>query len=116
MISYQIYKIIHLTSILGFYLIMAMAATDLRKTKLRMILSGIFLLTSLVGGFGLMARLGIPQSQWPFWIWIKMTIWILVGSLGHILLKRAPRLMRFYIQVSFLLFILAAWAANYKPY
>ena len=112
--SYQIYKILHLSSILGFFIIMSMAAIDHRKTKARVIVSGVALLLILVGGFGLMARLGIPHGSWPAWIYIKFAIWTLVGMFGHILLKRAPHLLGKYILVSFILFIFAAYAANYK--
>lgn len=112
--SYQVYKIIHLSSIFAFFIIMAMAAADQRKTKFRTIFSGIALFLTLLGGFGLMARLGVSQSSWPVWIHTKFAIWIVVGASGHILLKRAPHLMRKYLLVSFVLFVVASIAANYK--
>lgn len=112
--SYQIYKIIHLSAIVAFFIIMGMAAADSRKTKFRTIGSGIALFFALLGGFGLMARLGIPHNNWPLWIYLKFAVWILVGSFGHALMKRAPHLLRKYLAASFVLFIAAAYFANYK--
>ena len=40
---------------------------------------GVGLLFSLVGGFGLLARLGIV-TQWPTWVIAKLVIWIVLGG------------------------------------
>lgn len=42
-------------------------------------LHGVGMLTSAVGGFGMLARLGINGHEWPWWVSFKFGIWLAVG-------------------------------------
>ncbi len=112
--SYEIYNIIHLTSIIILFTGMAISFFGL-NSKLIKILTGIATLMTLVGGMGLMARLGVSHTEgWPLWIKVKMCIWFIVGIGGAIVSKRFPKYGRPAYFLSVLLFIVAASAATYK--
>ncbi len=85
--SYEFYKVLHIVSILLVFTGLAgtlaanMSSKDLQK-KVRMplsILHGIGATTLLVSGFGLAARLGLMQGL-PGWVWVKITIWVILGG------------------------------------
>jgi hypothetical protein len=121
MLSYEIYKLLHVAAI--FLMLSAAAGAWALKAasnsqnnpkirKLLMMIHGIAMFLILLGGFGTMARLGVA-TPWPTWIWIKLAIWIALGGLPVILSKRSS--------VSKALFFLApalgaiaAWAAINK--
>lgn len=112
--SYEIYNIIHLTSIIILFTGMAISFFGL-NSKLIKILTGIATLMTLVGGMGLMARLGVSHTEgWPMWIKVKMCIWFIVGIGGAIVSKRFPKYGRPAYFLSIILFIVAATAATYK--
>lgn len=112
--SYEIYNIIHLTSIIILFTGMAISFFGL-NSKLIKILTGIATLMTLVGGMGLMARLGVSHTEgWPLWIKVKMCIWFIVGIGGAIVSKRFPKYGRPAYFLSVILFIVAASAATYK--
>lgn len=112
--SYEIYNIIHLTSIIILFTGMAISFFGL-NSKLIKILTGIATLMTLVGGMGLMARLGVSHTEgWPLWIKVKMCIWFIVGIGGAIVSKRFPKYGRPAYFLSVILFIIAATAATYK--
>ncbi len=97
MISYSVYKIIHLLGVLMIFLSMGGVITHAvnggeRKHSWRKsvaITHGVGLLLSLVGGFGLLARLGVMHGSLPGWIIAKLAIWIAFAvMLGVIIRKR----------------------------
>ncbi len=114
MISYPVYKVVHLLSIM--VLISGLGISFYgASSKLIKILTGIATLLTLVGGMGLMARLGISHgTAWPVWIYIKFAVWFLVGIGGAIVAKRFPQYGRQAYFASLVLFAIAAVAANWK--
>ncbi|MEM7134362.1 MAG: hypothetical protein AAF702_49285 [Chloroflexota bacterium] len=123
MISYLVYKVLHLIGIFmifmalgGFTLHMANGGSkeSLLARRLAGITHGIGLLIVLVAGFGLMARLAIA-FPWPGWLWIKIVVWVLLGGATAIIYRR-PDLSRV-IWVSILaLGALNGYLAIMKPF
>lgn len=113
--SYQIYKIIHVVSIVIYFSAFAVTVANSENLKIQKILKGIFGLLIFVSGMGLIARLGLPHSEpWPIWIKIKLGIWSIVVIGAPIVIKRFSGAKKsFYILCIFLL-VLASYLANYK--
>lgn len=113
--SYQVYKMIHIVSIVLFFSAYAVATVKQGSIKLEKILTGIALVLILVSGMGLIARLGMPHgAPWPLWIKLKLTIWVIIGSSGHMILKRWPKAAPQFFWISIGLLIMASYFANYK--
>lgn len=123
MISYSIYKVMHLTGV--FMVIMSLGGVTIHVLnggtraypwrKVVGITHGIGMLLSLVGGFGLLARLGIVHGGLPGWVLAKLGIWLILGGLIGVLMRK-PKTAS---SIWFLIFILggfAAYLANYKPF
>ncbi len=96
MISYAVYKIIHLVGVLMVFLALGGVATHAinggdKSHSWRIPLAithGLGLLISLVGGFGLLARLGIIHGGLPGWALAKLGIWLVLGGAIGLLIRK----------------------------
>lgn len=126
MISYATYKVIHIFGIL--LLVFSLGGLCFQfifdagtrgpgaRRRLVFITHGIALLIVLVGGFGLLARLGINLgSSSPMWVWLKFVIWILFGAMT-VLISRKPTLAKpLWLGIP-VLGAIAGYLAVYKPF
>ena len=89
MISYELYKVLHISFVfltLSFIAAMLLGNLSAKWSKISMGISGLLI---LVTGMGLIARLGFKHGEmFPFWIWGKMVIWLLLTAGGAIFAKR----------------------------
>jgi hypothetical protein len=125
MIGYQAYKVIHLIGIFltlaglaGLALAAANGATKHSNSARRLIsvFHGLGLVVALLGGFGLLARLGVMHGgMWPGWVWAKLAIWLTLGALVALPYRR-PDLARLVFIALPVLGGLASWLAIYKPF
>ncbi len=93
MFSYELYKVVHLMAIILFVATFAASLYGGDKGKLTKILGGISTFFILVGGMGLMARIGVPHNgPYPGWLMIKAACWLLVAILAPMLAKRVRNL------------------------
>jgi hypothetical protein len=89
MIDLVTYKWLHLVGV--FLIVMSFgsliyrsasgAETQIFSKRKLSIVHGIGMLLSLVGGFGMLARLGISHGDWPSWVSVKFGIWLSLGLL-----------------------------------
>jgi uncharacterized membrane protein SirB2 len=115
--SYPVYKIIHIVSIVLFFALYAAAAVKAKhgeNFKLEKILTGVMLLLIITGGMGLGARLGVMKGGWPLWLQLKLGIWFVIGASGHMILKRAPHFAMKFFWIMIVLLVAASYLANYK--
>ena len=124
MFSLAFYKVVH---IVGLVLVMsALGATAIhalnggsrqtnRARALVAALHGVGVLLLLVGGFGMLARLGfLHGSAFPGWLWVKLAIWVTIAALLFIPYRRPALAKPIYLALPILGGI-AAWMAIYKP-
>ena len=116
---YAIYKLLHVIGLmllflsLGGMLLGARSALD-RAPKGTAILHGVGLFVMLVGGFGMMARLGI-HWPWPGWLIAKLGVWLTIGALPVLVRRQVlPGGPAWLIAAA--LGALAAWLAISKPF
>lgn len=121
---YAVYKLIHFAGI--FLVLIALATMAMHALRggtraadpYRRALAvthgaGVFLI--LLGGFGMLARLGIVQAGLPGWIYAKLAIWL--GIAGAIaLVHRGRGAARLTLLAAPVLATLAAAIALYKPF
>lgn len=124
MISYSMYRVIHLVGIFILFVVLAGLAWSAGRAEARgalsrplaMALHGLGLFIVLLGGFGLMARLGIVHGMdWPGWLWAKLGIWVLLGA-AVVIPKRKPEWGGALVLLLPVLGSIAAWLAIYKPF
>jgi hypothetical protein len=80
------------------------------------IVHGLGALLILVGGFGMLARLGVKHGEgFPGWLWAKIVIWIFLTAVV-ILPYRTPALARPLLVMLPLLAGVAVYLALYRPF
>lgn len=122
--SHSFYNVVH---IVGIVLAMSALGGDAVRSmvggvgvvsspkRLLAILHGIGLFLVLLGGFGMLARLGIMQGgSFPGWLWVKLGIWGAI-AIALFLPRRWPQLARPVLLALPVLGGLAAVMAIYKP-
>ncbi len=119
MLSYDFYKILHVSAVLMVFLsvggMIALARAKVAgaaANKMMNILHGVGLAIALVGGFGIMARIGLSLDGW---IIGKLLIWTTVGGL-MVLIKHKPEMTTVWAGLSIALGILASYLAVLKPF
>jgi hypothetical protein len=123
MFSHQLYNLVHIVGIVLVVSALAGAAVlahtrgdhETRPTRRFLaILHGLGAFLVLLGGFGMLARLGIVQGGLPGWIWVKLGIWVIVAA-ALMLPYRRPAMARALVLALPVLVGLAAYMALYKP-
>jgi hypothetical protein len=123
MIPYQVYKLVHFFGI--FTVLVALAVTcfhamrggtraDNPARRGIALAHGMGMFLILLGGFGMLARLGIITAGLPSWIIAKLIIWGVLGA-ALALPYRVPRAARPLLWALPILGVLAAYFALYKP-
>ena len=112
--SYNFYSILHLSSIVALSLVLGalwgLYANPQAHTKFRsffLALRGLLMFLIFFAGFGLIAKIKL-SFPWPFWIYIKLMIWCLIGA-SPFFIKKASRKKpspKKYLAVLFYLFAL----------
>ncbi len=116
MLSYETYKLIHVSLVLFFLASLAISFFGPARSRLHKILSGLSSLLIFVAGMGLMARLNIGHGgPWPVWVVAKMGLWLVLAVAGPILAKRVRAKKGIIFYALFSLFVLATYFAVNKP-
>jgi hypothetical protein len=114
MIPYEHYKLLHIVTILLFFMLATASFYIPKKSKVMAGWIGILAFLILLGGMGLMARLGIARD-WPAWTIGKVVVWFLLIGGAHMIAKRVPNPSRVGIWFLSICGIAAAALAIYKP-
>ena len=78
-------------------------------------LHGVGVLLILVGGFGMLARLGFRHgANFPGWLWVKLAVWVAVAALVVVPYRRPDLAKPIYVALPILAGV-AAYMAIYKP-
>jgi hypothetical protein len=123
-ISYPVYRVVHLLGIFILFVILGGLAYGASRAdtggavsrRTGMVLHGVGLFIVLLGGFGLLARLGVMHGMsWPGWVWAKLGIWALLGA-AVVVPRRKPEWAGGLLLLLPALGGLAAWLAIFKPF
>ena len=119
------YEILHIAGIAMLFLAIGGVATHAANggtkvgSQTRGLMSsvhGVGALLILVGGFGMLARIGFKHgANFPGWLWVKLIVWLVLSAIV-LLPYRKPALARPFIVVLPLLAGLAVYMALYKPF
>lgn len=124
MLSYELYRFVHLLSIafvvtaLGGAAVISLSGGNIKEhpaRKLIAITHGVGMFGVLLGGFGMLARLGLASAGLPGWIHAKLGLWLLVGALLAVVMRvpGAGKVLWFLVPV---LIALTGWIAAAKPF
>ena len=120
---YAAYKVLHVFSVILTFTVLGGLALHSANggnrgsnlsSRLTGVLHGLGLLMILVGGFGLLARIGI-SGGFPLWVWLKLALWLLVGASAAVI-RRSPALSKTLLWLLPVLGGVGAWLAIYKPF
>ena len=124
MLPYGFYKVLHILGIaltlvaLGGMTVHALNGGLKAENIARRLLIGMHgagVLFILVGGFGLLARIGFAHgSGFPFWLWVKLGLWTLFAVIAAVPYRR-PESGKALLLALPVLAMAAAAMAVYKP-
>ena len=124
MFSHQLYNLVHIVGLvllmsgLGGMALRAAGGASMGSPALRrlaMALHGLGAFLILLGGFGMLARMGIVHGGgWPGWLWAKVAIWGVLAA-AALLPYRWPATAVPLLLLLPVLGGLAAYMAIYKP-
>jgi hypothetical protein len=124
MLSYQFYKLIHFLGIwvlffsfgAGYLYLKDQAAKGLKEVRPKVVVisNSVGLVFILLGGFGMLARLGI-HWPWPNWIALKFAAWVLLGFTMMIVKRRLVPPVAF-AGLALLIATLAGYLGIWKPF
>ena len=124
MFSHQFYNLVHIVGLvllmsgLGGMALQAAGGADSGSRRLRRVVMGlhglgVFLI--LLGGFGMLARMGIAhEAGWPGWLWVKVAVWGMLAAAALLPYRRPATAVPLLLLLP-LLGGLAAYMAIYKP-
>jgi hypothetical protein len=125
MLPYTFYKVVHILGIaltmvsLGGMFVHALNGglkVENQARKLLIGMHGTGVLLILVGGFGMLARLGFTHGvNFPLWLWTKLGIWTFIAGVAAVP-YRARQVGRPMLLALPLLAMTAAAMAVYKPW
>jgi hypothetical protein len=124
MFSHAFYNVVHIVGIvlamsaLGATAIHALNGGTRQTNRARALvaaLHGAGVLLILVGGFGMLARLGFRHgANFPGWLWVKLAVWVAVAALVVVPYRRPALAKPVYLALPILGGV-AAYMAIYKP-
>ena len=122
MIPYYIYKLIHLVGVLMLFLsvggliLYTIHGGDRNQPWRKLLLAthGIGIILALVGGFGLLARIGVFWP-WPGWVAVKVGIWVIFAAIPAIIARNPSSATAFWWG-AVVFGALAAYLAGSKPF
>ena len=114
--SYEFYKILHLTGVFGLLLALGAAAAagpqiDSAARRRNGILHGIGMVLVAVAGFGMLSR---GNLGFPGWVAVKTLLYLLVGALPMVARRRHAPLQ--FTLIGLLLAFAATWIAVARPF
>ena len=121
--SYVVYKLIHFFGIVT--IVSALAARSMHTIsggssaisqpgRWLAIAHGIGMVLVLIGGFGMLARIGVLHDGLPGWVHLKLLVWVLAGAALAAASRRADLAPAVLLALP-LLVTFAAAIALYKP-
>jgi hypothetical protein len=123
-ISFVVYRLIHFVGLVLVLVALGGASihsasggtkATLRGRRLVLISHGLGLFLLLLGGFGMLARMGIGHEGLPGWIWGKLLVWLAFGGITALSYRRPEWSLGLFAAVP-VLATLAAWMAIFKPF
>jgi len=113
MISYEVYRFIHVAAIFAFLMGSAVLLLAQSHGLFWKVWTGLASFFVLLGGMGLQARLGLG---WQSWMIVKIVIWLVITGAGHVIARRCPDHGKAGFLLTYGLALCAAWLAVFKPF
>ena len=125
MFSHQLYNVVHIVGIVlvmsalggaAVYAMIGEARSGPSPRRLLGMLHGAGAFLVLLGGFGMLARLGFMRgASFPGWLWVKLVVWAVL-AIALLVPFRRPALGRTLLLTLPVLGGVAAYMAIYKPF